>query len=1132
MTIEYLTDIEHVKECSDVYMGTINDIEKEIYIYDYEKDIIQLEKVTIDTGLLKIFDEIFTNAIDNIQRPESNITIIKTEIKDDYISIYNDGKSIPIEVHSETNIYIPELIFTRLRTSTNFRQKDRITGGKNGVGGTLTAIFSKKFVIKVINNKKEYIQELSDNLNKILPPIIKDTNCKDSVTITFYPDFDLLHNIKYKNEIKNEISYITDDMKKVFSKRIHDVSHLNINLEINSIRLPKLSWKEYTELYNLSPKLYLYETSRWKIGFGINSLMKVPYISYVNNVATYDGGEHVKYIQTQILKEIKTNKKCTNINLVSLKNHLIVFVYAIISNPSFESQAKEKLKSTPNTFGSECNIPQELIQKFIKESKIISILTQNNESKTINHKSSTITDLYSKLTKANKAGTKEGYKCTLFLCEGLSAKAMCMKGMRTIGFDYYGCFPLKGKVLNVKAATNKKYEDNEELTALKTIIGLKDGKEYESTKGLNYGKIVCMKDADSDGAAIMGLILNFFMTKFPSLLNINGFFSEFITPMIIIRYNNNLIKYFYNNIEYEKYIQTNEHKNIKSTFKVEFIKGLATNEASDINTYFKEYDQNCIKLEFNDITPQIIDLAYNSKRADDRKNWLETITSDTILIRTKGQSILANDFINSDVVLFSYDACVRSIPSLIDGLKPSQRKILFTTLTRSNPYEKLKVFQLGGDVAYKTQYHHGDLSMNQTIINMAQDYPTSGNNIPLLTSYGEFGSRNENGEDAGAPRYISCSLSKITKYIFPSEDYKILSYKIEDNKQVEPEYYIPIIPFVLINGAKGIGTGWSTEIPSYNPVDIINYVKFKINNKINQNVDKSYIPNIRSWYKGFTGEINPVYSVKNTENKESLIGWEYNGIIKKINNNSFHISELPIGYSINKLQNRLQVLSNLYKISQLENNKKKEEELQRIINFGKDNKVLFKPLNYLIKSYSQSNKSDIDFIVEFDAYNMDENEAFKAFQLSKTIKLSNMVLFDKNNKLKKFDTIEDIIDEWFDIRLNAYNKRKELILKELNHVLLIYSNKYRFIKEIIDDTLIIYKKDSKEINKELEKRNYTKIDSSYNYLLNMKISSFTNEKYEELKNEYDDLQIHIKEYENKSIETIWIEELDKLLNQL
>ena len=185
------------------------------------------------------------------------------------------------------------------------------------------------------------------------------------------------------------------------------------------------------------------------------------------------------------------------------------------------------------------------------------------------------------------------------------------------------------------------------------------------------------------------------------------------------------------------------------------------------------------------------------------------------------------DFIDKELILFSRYDNTRSSPCVIDGFKPSQRKVLYGAFKRKLTSE-IKVIQFSGYVSEHTAYHHGEASLNGTIISMAQDFVGS-NNVNLLVPSGQFGSRLLGGKDAASPRYIYTYLSPITRLIFKEEDDALCRYLVDEGQRIEPDYYLPIIPMVLVNGSEGIGTGYSTTIPNYNPVDIVNYIKSKLN---------------------------------------------------------------------------------------------------------------------------------------------------------------------------------------------------------------------------------------------------------------------------------------------------------------
>lgn len=183
------------------------------------------------------------------------------------------------------------------------------------------------------------------------------------------------------------------------------------------------------------------------------------------------------------------------------------------------------------------------------------------------------------------------------------------------------------------------------------------------------------------------------------------------------------------------------------------------------------------------------------------------------------KQIPISDFVNKELILFSMADNIRSIPSMADGLKPGQRKVMFATFKR-NLKKEIKVAQLVGYVSENTEYHHGEVSLMSTVVGLAQNFVGS-NNINLLEPNGQFGTRMAGGKDAASARYIFTNVSRMTRAIFHPADDALLTYNVEDGHRIEPEYYMPTVPLILINGADGIGTGWSTSIPNYNPADVV-----------------------------------------------------------------------------------------------------------------------------------------------------------------------------------------------------------------------------------------------------------------------------------------------------------------------
>lgn len=1128
-TYQKLDEIPHILSRPDMYLGENTIKRSEMFLYDPTTDVVSCSKVSYSTGLLKIFDEILINAVDNVQR-NVGTTKISLDITDDTITIENNGKSIPIELFEGTDKYLPEVLFTQLRSGSNFNDnEERTTGGRNGYGCKITTIFSTQFLIEINNKGQKYMQIVENNNQSISPPEIEKTRERDMVKISFTPDLQ-----------RFGIETIDESMKQIMYKRLHDITYLNLDLVINGKQLPKHNWDSFIHTYDLFELAFAHEYKCesnpnliWRFAFGISERPKI--ISFVNYIATYDGGTHVKHISDQIINAVFAQfEKKMNVTKAQIKSKMSFVVSAIIINPTFSSQAKEKLTLTPSKFGSSCEVPEKLIKLFLKHTDMKSLLSvKYNKEMSKNKKKKRITNI-EKLVEANYAGSNQSDKCTLFICEGLSAKTMVDTGMCILGHDYYGCFPLKGKILNTRDATDKQYEANAVLNDLKSILGIQDGIIYETLDGLRYGKVVCVKDADADGASIMGLVINFFDSKFGSLLKIPGFFSEFISPMIQIipKKLNNITKVqtdnddrrnkfrkqqtvdnytitvgsitttvangkipFYNEVEYKRFVEEAAKDSNFGQFSVKFIKGLATNEDDDIKHFFNHYQDNCIPITFDEHYVEHVNLAFNKKLSNARKDWIATITPDTHLPRKAGQSINCTDFINNDMVLFARDDCIRSLPSVIDGLKPSQRKIIYTLFTMANTKAKtqMKVFQLGGLVAKQSNYHHGDASMNGTIIKMAQDFPGS-NNIPLLQRSGQFGSRQENGDDAGQPRYISACLAEITRYIYPVDDDVVLVSREEDNQLVEPIYYVPIIPVVLLNGITGIGTGWSTDIPAYNPYDIIKYVRKLLNYESN-NVQ------IRPYYRGFKGKLD-------SSNTHVL----FEGLFKN-NRLELDITEIPIGHKISDLQKILNERSEDVEKERTRGGKKYKELIPAIIN------------NYVNRNTDDANS--VNFHIQLRQPITDQ-EVLDIFNLTDSIKLSNLVGFNADDMIQRYNNIYAIIDEWYQCRAEYYDKRIKHQIAEMERKVLMLSNKARFIRENIEEIISIRNVPKAKVEGILIERHYDKVDDKYDYLLEMPMYWLTKEKYEQLLKDVEQLQQQLEALKQTTIEIEWTKDLDRL----
>lgn len=581
-----------------------------------------------------------------------------------------------------------------------------------------------------------------------------------------------------------------------------------------------------------------------------------------------------------------------------------------------------------------------------------------------------------------------------------------------------------------------------------------------------------------DGYHIKGLLLNIFQTYWPELLDMSpSFIYEFITPIIIATCGKKR-KMFYRINDYNKWVVDTDNSN---EYSIKFFKGLGTLGSQLGKELFKDLDKHLIPFNqtSSEKTKEVIDLAFNKKRQDDRKNWLGNYVLNASFDKF-AQKTTYESFINNEFIEFSMEDNIRSIPMMVDGLKPSQRKILYT-LFKLNSNDEMNVSELFGYVKAKSQYHHGNQSLDQAIIGMAQDYIGS-NNMPLLEPIGSFGTRLNGGKDSAAPRYIHTKLSSITNKIFIKEDNEIIDYLIVDGKQVEPNFYIPIIPTVLLNGCEGIGTGWSTYIPKFKLDDLMVYIENKLSKK-KKNIELS------PYYEGFKGSI--IYD-------DIAKCYVTSGVINRLNSTTLNVVELPIGVWNNTYYNLLDKLI--------------------------DDKV--------IKSYTKNcTDVDVNISVKIAKESMEllsDDDLVRIFELTSKIRISNMHLFDINGKIKKYETQYDIIDDFFNCRLAFYDKRKSFIVERLENKKNYYDNTIKFLTLVVNKKIIINNKPMSEIIESLVKNKIDMVDGSYDYLLNIPIYKFTMEQLDKLNTDYTKLVAELSSIRNTSTEQMWKNDLQAL----
>ena len=1117
------TDKQHILDNPDTYIGSVEHIESDLWILNNEQTKIIEKNISYIPALFKLFDEGIVNCRDHVIRMQQAIknktenslpvSYIDISVQDDgTIVMMNDGNGIDIAEHPEYKIWIPELIFGHLRTSTNYdKTEKKIVGGKNGFGFKLVLIWSTYGSVETVDHVRglKYVQEFKNNLDVIGKPSITKCKTKPYTKITFKPDYARLG-----------IAGLSQDVIALLKKRVYDVAAVtdkSLKVKYNSQLVPVKNFQQYIDMYigvankedQTTVRAYEDSGERWEYAVALSPTHEFIQVSFVNGIHTAKGGKHIEYILGQITRKLVAyieKKKKVVVNANSIKEQLILFLRCDIENPAFDSQTKDFMNTPSSKFGSTCTVSDKFIEKIAKMGVMDAAcaLTEVKENKaakkTDGSKTKSIRGI-PKLIDANWAGTEKSALCSIIFCEGDSAKAGIVSGLSSEDRNIIGVYPMKGKILNVRGEQTKKISENKEIAEIKKILGLETGRVYKSIedvgKSLRYGKVLFMTDQDMDGSHIKGLGINLFQSEWPSLTQIPGFIGFMNTPILKARKGNQELV-FYNEGEYDTWKNSLSEHELKS-WNIKYYKGLGTSTGKEFREYFEK--KKTVGFEYKGKnSDDTIDMVFNKKRADDRKEWLGEYDRESFL-DTNDKMVSYEEFINKELIHFSKYDCDRSIPNLMDGLKISLRKILYSAF-KKNLTTEIKVAQFSGYVSEHSGYHHGEASLNAAIVGMAQNYVGS-NNINLLMPNGQFGTRLQGGKDSASERYIFTQLNKITRILFPDADDKILSYLNDDGLLVEPIYYAPIIPMVLVNGSKGIGTGFSTDIMCYNPSQIIQYIK----NKLTSTTSEIGVTEFTPYYEGFKGTIQKI-----SEEGKYLFKGKY----EKLGSDKIRVTELPVGYWTDDFKEYLETLT------------------ETVDKTGKK-------INPVVKEYDDMSKdTTVDFIVTLHKGKLAELEAVqlengcngleKQFKLFTTNNSSNMHLFDAHDKLKKYEKVQEIIDDYFVTRIELYQKRKEYLIGALTQDLMLLSNKSRYITELLEGSIDLRRKKKEEVIQMLKDKKYNTIneDEDYKYLVKLPMDSVTEENVARLNKEHADKVAELEYVKTTTTSQMWLKELDVL----
>jgi DNA topoisomerase-2 len=1173
---------EHILQTPDMYLGSVNVVDKKMHVFDDATGKIVHREIQYIPGLYKLFDEAIVNSRDHIIRMQvaaadaaaagekapKQVTYIAVDVAEDgTITVTNDGDSVAVAKHPTLGVWVPELIFAHAMTGTNFNKSDSdIIGGKNGYGAKLAVVWSTYAAIDISDPIRglHYFQEFRDNRAIIGEPQVTKIakSAKPHTRFIFRPDF-------ARFGIPDGL---TADYRALFKKRAYDIAAVTdkgVRVTYCGEPVPVKSFQQYVDFYigekATAGRVYkpaaaadaanAADDAMWDYAVGLSPSGEFQQVSFVNSIHTSKGGTHVNYILNQIVGKLKDYilvKRRMEVADSIIKAQLILFVNSNIVKPAFDSQTKEALNTPSSKFGSKCEVPTEFIEKVAKGLGVMELVCTIAGAKQLRQMTAAAENgggfrqrvNIPKLDDAEYAGHPTKWvDAGLLPTEGDSAKVGVVSGLDGLSVEqrkYIGVYPLKGKTLNVRDAPITQVLANEEIANFIKIMGLQLDKTYAdpaTSPRLRYGYILMCTDSDADGSHIRGLIINLIHHLWPALARRPGFLRYMNTPLLKAIKGKQRIS-FYNRGEYDQWLAATPGAERTWTFK--YYKGLGTSTKSEWKEYFA--DPKFVNyVHVPETSDDRIDMAFRKSRADDRKAWLDAFDPNAYI--ATATSVTYDDFIDRELIHFSHGDNIRSIPSVVDGLKPSLRKVLYSAFKRGLR-EQMKVAQFAGYVAEHSEYHHGEASLHEAIVGMAQNFVGS-NNINLLDPCGQFGTRIMGGKEHASPRYIFTRLEAITRAIFHADDDAIMNYLVDDGSPIEPQYYVPILPMLLVNGSEGIGTGYNTKVPCFNPRDLIAYIRARLLNPGAAPLDAAFIP----FYEGFNGTVETTakpatFLIKGTYVRNTTAA------------DTITVTELPAGMWTQTFKDHLTALlspADATATTAAAKSAKKDTKLEKAK--AKLAKASTKKSTAASAADDASDSGTntpeiVDFVPDItdstvsvcirfakgrlaalEAQTTEHpgcNGVHKLLKLYTTISTTNMNAYDAEGRLRLYRTPKDIADAHFDVRMEYYTKRKARLVADLERNLVKISNRAKFILEVLAGTVDLRRKSATVIQTMLTDKGYALIDGKYTYLTDMSLMSLSQERVDALLKEKAEKDAELAAVLAADEATMWLRDLDAL----
>ncbi len=1083
-SFEWLTAREAVLLRPDAYVGALDAVEEEAHICG--ESGAETVAYCMSPILMKIFDEVLVNAIDSTTR-DSLVSRIACSFEETTgaITVENNGTGIPIEEFKNTGRWIPSVLFSELHAGSNFKDEEaRLGGGRNGVGASCTNVWSVLFEVSVADGKKHFFQRFSRNLQSIEEPVIAERRARlGFVKVYFVPDY---------ARLGIDLAANAAVIRKLIRMRCLEAAvctRSGVELTFEGSALPA---KGACFLKTLSGADAAACEEFGQQGDGGCTLWfaqrksGLDFYGYVNGVRC-DGGTlaaHVRERLTKAITDAVKKKHQVSVRAQTLKDAIALLCVARVVNPRFTSQAKTALATGARQLGFSVEPSARMIGKLQKLGIIDEIVRRESERelsaslrKTLAPKSREI--LVDKYDPALDSRS-DPLSCTLILTEGDSAKAFVVAGLSVLGRDKHGVFPLRGVPLNVTNLSLPRILENKEIANIFRILNVGP---HGDGKGLRYGQVAICSDQDSDGSHICGLIINLLLTCLPEVVSGRpGFIQRIVTPLIRATHRRHGEQLQFFSMQqfhaWEKTVQCKE-------WALKYYKGLGTSSSREARDIFRALEEHRVTFVEDAEARGTLLHFYDDAHAAERKRLLTADYNKGAAVDYSLKECTITRFMLAEHLHFSFYSVYRALPSSIDGLTPSRRKVLYYFLSSPRAGE-VKVAQAAAGVAQKTLYLHGENSLVETIVALCQDYPGT-NNVALLQPLGQFGSRNDKPCVHAAARYIFTKLDPVALALFPAADAAVLEYRAEEGQQVEPVFFVPVIPLLLVNGAQGIGTGFATSIPSYSVPGLCACIRAHLAGE--------ELPEIPPYFEGFAGSI--------ATGDRSVVT---TGVVEKTGERCWLISELPVGKWTDPFLT----------------------ELKSCAEGARPCKGLSIAS---VRNMSTEFSVRIEVVLGEECQDKSAEDVKRALRLSSSISTSHMYAFNGSYDLTLYASPHEILLEHARVRLDLYWKRRAHQLKDLDLKLRALKGKVAFIELIIKGKLGFTGIPRAELVLQMRASELPAVqtpgdDEGYEYLLNLHVAAFTHEKIASLQEEAHRAQKEYAEVEARDAAAMWLLDLE------